>query len=468
MNIGNVANLNLDGNVSNVLSGTGTWIAAGGGGGSGTVTSVGTTGSGLGFSLSGGPITTTGSVNLVTPTSSALRTSLNIGNVANLNLDGNVSNVLAGDGTFVALSTGGSGTVTQVVGNGSGLGFSLGGTVTTTGNITLVAPTASDLRTSLTIGNVANLNLDGNVANVLSGTGTWVKNLTDPAGSNTEIQFNNSGVFGSSANFYYTNQLNVRGTTAPIIASRYSNTAATVNILARGRGDLTTPLQLEVNDLYGLAFFPYTGNGTTTLNGITGFPGNVASINARIDQLPGASGRCPSTSLVFSTTLQSSNIASTCLTLDSNTNATFANNVSVTGNVTTNGLLDINYATESVGIIGAQTGTYNFDLLSNSVQFSTSTSTGNIVVNMRGSSTVTANTMLAVGQSVVGTYIMTTGATAHTITSLQIDGSAQTIRWVGGSAPTANTNSTNAFSFTLIKTAATPTYIVLGSMTRYA
>ena len=393
---------------------------------------------------------------------------MNIGNVANLNLDGNVSNVLAGDGTFVALSTGGSGTVTSVTGNGSGLGFSLGGTVTTSGNITITTPTATDLRTSLTIGNVANLNLDGNVANVLSGTGTWVKNLTDPAGNDTEIQFNNSGVFGSSANFYYNNQLNVRGTTAPIIASRFNNTAASVYILARGRGDLTTPLQLEVNDLYGIGFFPYTGNGATTLNGITGYPGNVASVNARIDQLPGASGRCPSTSLVFSTTSQSSNSASTCLTLDSNTNATFANNVSVTGNVTTNGLLDINYATESVGIIGAQTGTYNFDLLSNSVQFSTATSTSNITVNMRGNATVTANTVLAVGQSITGTYIMTTGATAHTITALQIDGTARTIRWVGGAAPTANTNSTNAFSFTLIKTAATPTYTVLGSMTRYA
>jgi len=32
-NLGNIASINLDGNVSNVLSGTGTWIAAGGGGG---------------------------------------------------------------------------------------------------------------------------------------------------------------------------------------------------------------------------------------------------------------------------------------------------------------------------------------------------------------------------------------------------------------------------------------------------
>lgn len=77
-------------------------VTSGGGGGSGTVTSVNTAGSGLGFSLSGGPITTSGTVTLNVPDSTTLRTSLNIGTVANINLNGNVNTVLSGDGSWIS------------------------------------------------------------------------------------------------------------------------------------------------------------------------------------------------------------------------------------------------------------------------------------------------------------------------------------------------------------------------------
>lgn len=100
------------------------------------------------------------------------RTSLNIGTVANVDLNGNVGEVLSGTGSWI--SVGGVGTVTSVSGNGSGLGFTLSGTVTSSGNIDLAVPSALDLRTSLSIGNVANLDLNGNASTVLAGDGTFV------------------------------------------------------------------------------------------------------------------------------------------------------------------------------------------------------------------------------------------------------------------------------------------------------
>ena len=117
--VGNLTNLNVDG-VSNLNAISNVKITGGSNGqvivtdglgnlvfansglvGNGTVTQVDTSGNGLGFTLTGGPITTTGTVTLTVPNATSLRTSLNIGNVANLNLNGNSATFLAGNGSFI-------------------------------------------------------------------------------------------------------------------------------------------------------------------------------------------------------------------------------------------------------------------------------------------------------------------------------------------------------------------------------
>ena len=100
----------------------------GGGGGIGTVSNIGTltaplnntVASTLGFSLTGGPITTTGNVTLNVPSVAELRFNANIGNVANANFDGNVSNILHGNGYWgpELLTAGGSNTQVQYNNNG--------------------------------------------------------------------------------------------------------------------------------------------------------------------------------------------------------------------------------------------------------------------------------------------------------------------------------------------------------------
>ena len=60
------------------------------------------------------------------------------------------------------------------------------------------------------------------------------------------------------------------------------------------------------------------------------------------------------------------------------------------------------------------------------------------------------------------TVIINQGATPYEITAIQIEGSAQTINWQGGSAPTGNANGIDSFSFTVLNDGGS--YVVMGQM----
>jgi hypothetical protein len=107
---------------------------------------------------------------------------------------------VAGNLSFVTPNVG---TVTQVGGTGSGLGFSLSGNVTSSGNLTLTVPNATSLTSSMGLGNVSVLNLNGNGSQALLGNGVFGPVTTSPAGSNTQIQFNSNGAFAASSDFVY-------------------------------------------------------------------------------------------------------------------------------------------------------------------------------------------------------------------------------------------------------------------------
>jgi hypothetical protein len=67
-------------------------------------------------------------------------------------------------------------------------------------------------------------------------------------------------------------------------------------------------------------------------------------------------------------------------------------------------------------------------------------------------------------------FLNTNGATAYYPTAFQVDTVAVTPKWSGGTAPSAgNASAIDAYSFTIIKTAATPTYTVLaGGAVKFA
>jgi hypothetical protein len=118
----------------------------------------------------------------------------------------------------------------------------------------------------------------------------------------------------------------------------------------------------------------------------------------------------------------------------------------------------------------AATGTVNYDALTQGVLYYTSNASANFTLNFRGSGAATLSSILAVGDAISLVFLNTNGATAYYPTVYQIDGSAVTPKWSGGTAPAAgNASSIDAYSFTIIKTAATPTYTVLaGGATKFA
>jgi len=117
----------------------------------------------------------------------------------------------------------------------------------------------------------------------------------------------------------------------------------------------------------------------------------------------------------------------------------------------------------------AATGTVNVDLLSSGAHYYTSDASANWTYNFRGDGSNSLDSLLATNESVTVAHAVTNGATAYYPTAFQVDGSAVTPKWSGGSAPTeGNADSVDAYLFTIIKTAATPTYEVIASLTQFA
>jgi hypothetical protein len=111
----------------------------------------------------------------------------------------------------------------------------------------------------------------------------------------------------------------------------------------------------------------------------------------------------------------------------------------------------------------AATGTINFDAVTQGVLYYTSNASANWTLNVRGSSGATLDSILATGDSITISFLVTNGSTAYRHSAMTIDGTSVTPKWSGGTAPAAgNASSIDAYAFTIIKTASA-TYTVLGA-----
>lgn len=141
--------------------------------------------------------------------------------------------------------------------------------------------------------------------------------------------------------------------------------------------------------------------------------------------------------------------------------------IELNGSGTLSGVLSIPETTTITA--SAPTATTNFDYVTQSIQYYTSNATTNFTLNIRGNSVTTLSSLLDVSEAVTLVLMVTNGATPYYPNVIQIDGSTVTPKWQGGTAPTAgNANSIDVYSFTVTKTAATPTYVVLASQVRFA
>ena len=113
---------------------------------------------------------------------------------------------------------------------------------------------------------------------------------------------------------------------------------------------------------------------------------------------------------------------------------------------------------EAFGSLSGQSGTVTHNLNDGHVFYHT-TPAGDFTANF-------TNFNLNDGFTTTITIIVNQGVTARVVSAVQIKGSAQTIEWQGGSAPTGTANGLDAFSFTILRNGSS--YIVLGQMVDFA
>jgi hypothetical protein len=325
---------------------------------------------------------------------------------------------------------------------------------------------------NLTLGNVANIKITG-------GSNSYAL-ITDGTGNLSWGQVSNANTanFANSAN--YANYSNFAGTAYSVAAANITGTIANANF-ASYAGNVTVASQSNITSLGTLTGL--TVNGTSNLSNVSNVK-ITGGTNGYFLQTDGAGnltwsvGGGSGNGVVggANTQIQFNDAGifggNSGFTFDKTTgNVALPNNLAVTATVTagaiTAPIVSLAYGTENVSLITAQTGTYNFDLISNAIRYTTSNASANLTLNFRGNSSVSANTVLANGQSITGTYVFKTGATAYGVTALQVDTVSQTIKWAGNIIPAQVANTLTSYVFTIVKTSNTPTYDVLGSATRY-
>lgn len=117
----------------------------------------------------------------------------------------------------------------------------------------------------------------------------------------------------------------------------------------------------------------------------------------------------------------------------------------------------------------APPSTTNLDVLTQSVLYYTTNASANFTLNIRGNAGTTFASICDVGKAFTVVLMVTNGATPYWPTAFQIDGASVTPKWGGGTAPTGgNANSIDVYTYTVIKTAATPTYTVLATQVQFA
>jgi hypothetical protein len=116
----------------------------------------------------------------------------------------------------------------------------------------------------------------------------------------------------------------------------------------------------------------------------------------------------------------------------------------------------------------AATGTINYDVTTQSVQYYTSNASANWTVNFRASSGTSLNTAMTTGQSVTVAFLVTQGATAYYNNVVQVDGTTVTPKYQGGTAPAAgNASSVDVYMYTIVKTGSAA-FTVFVSQTKFA
>lgn len=339
--------------------------------------------------------------------------------------------------------------------------------------------------------------------------------LSTAGGSNTQLQYNNSGQFGGIPNVTYNgsklslgNVANVRmtgGTNGYVLQTDGTGNLSWTAQTGNGGGGNGTPgganTQIQYNDSgsfggnAGFTFNEVDGNVNMPANLIVA--GNIIgnTSNANYANFAGTAFNVSGSNVTgavanatYANAANTANLATYATTANSVNGANVSGQVAnalVAGTVYTNaqpnitslgilselnvaGTTSIQQAKEKVTAnnTGA-TGTINYDLLDQAIFYKTANATANFTLNFRGNSSVTLDSIMNNNQSLTCTFINTNGANAYLVDALTIDSTLITAKWVYPGAPSVGTNNAqDVYTFNIIKTASN-TFNVLASKTGY-
>ena len=106
----------------------------------------------------------------------------------------------------------------------------------------------------------------------------------------------------------------------------------------------------------------------------------------------------------------------------------------------------------------------NIDAKTSGVAWFTSNASSTGYINIRGDSSTTLDSYMKVNDTLSLSVCVTNGGTAYYINAVKIDGTTQTVKWIGGNAPSAgNASAVDLYTFSILKTASA-TFTVIGNM----
>lgn len=484
----------------------------------------------------GGNTAISGTVTIIGNTAANNLTLTNTANIgANINVTGN-SKVTGNSNVTGNLGVNGSTSINSsltVAGNVTftGLNISLG----TVDKVKVFGGSSGFLLTTDGSGNLSFAN-----PNTLS---------AQPAGSNSQIQFNDNGVLFANSGFTFdrfAGNLNVPGNA--IVSQTITGTRLNVTANSSIGTDLVVGGNANVGSNVAV-------NGRLTVSGISQFNSNVvissnlnvsgqiigngssltsitgANVTGKVANAVYADNAGTAANATYASSAASANNATTAVNATNAVNATYANSagqatnatnainatnagyatsagsattasvagtvtnptqanitsVGTLGSLTVSGALSAGSITssgntnfssgtqftrdvvESVSISGtALTSVVNVNLLGPAITYYSSAPSGTWIFNFRGNGSVPVSSYLTTGKAVTSTSLVLQGPTPYAISSVRIDGTPVTVKWLGGTAPTTgNANSIDAYTFTILMTGP-GSYIVFGSLTKYA
>lgn len=159
------------------------------------------------------------------------------------------------------------------------------------------------------------------------------------------------------------------------------------------------------------------------------------------------------------------------------TNIAVSGTLGSTGNLSTGGSLTVAGTSfiaeiiETVHFDTSPTSTTNIDMLEAGIHYFQTSHSAAFILNFIGDGSNTFDDLTEVGQSVTGVILIKSGSTSAAPSEIHIDGVEITdVKWFGGvSFPDGSGgDAIDSYTITIIKTAATPTYTVLASQSRFS